>query len=210
MSVKFPNRKMYLLKHLKPSEDVAGGPWQSEGEFDTALIEEVAKIVEMLIQKDTCIVVPAGYNNYHPDRATTIAKKKAQVQSGDIEDAGLAVKPFRPSMDRPRTVLRHQPTYPTAASLRDMIMELGVIKDKDIQESDMEQLLEMMVLEGRLEKISRTNYRLVLRPQDVEYEGLNGFVDAPCGTCPVFDLCGDSGEISARTCVYFTEWLATE
>jgi DNA-directed RNA polymerase III subunit RPC6 len=66
----------------------------------------------------------------------------------------------------------------------------------------------MMVLEGRLEKLSGTNYRLAMKAQDVD-EGMNGFVDAPCGTCPVFDLCGDSGEITARTCVYFTEWLSS-
>ena len=50
MSVKFPNRKMYLLKHLRPSEDIAGGPWQSEGDFDTALIETISGIVAQLFQ----------------------------------------------------------------------------------------------------------------------------------------------------------------
>jgi DNA-directed RNA polymerase III subunit RPC6 len=72
----------------------------------------------------------------------------------------------------------------------------------------MEQLLEMMVLDGRLEKISGTNYRTVLTATDTKV--YNGFVDAPCGNCPVFDLCGDEGEISARSCVYFGQWLETQ
>ena len=207
MSVKFPNRKMYLLKHLKPSEDVAGGPWQTEGEFDTALIEIACKAVESLVQRETCIMVPAGYNNYAPeDRSEAIAAKKAHVQAGDIEDLG--VKPFRPPM-KPRLVPRHEVKYPTAASLRDALMSTGIIRDKEVQESDMEQLLEMMVLDSRLEKISGTNYRLATKAMS-NTERWNGFVDAPCGTCPVFDLCGDGGAISARTCVYFGEWLETD
>lgn len=207
MSVKFPARKMYLLKHLRPSEDIAGGPWQSEGDFDMALIDTVSRIVEQLIQKETCVTVPPGYNNY--DRSAAIAQKKAQLRAAhDIEDAP-PVKPYHPPRNnKPRIVLSHDPKLPTAASLLEQIVSLGIIRDKVIRESDMEQLLDMMVLEGRLEKIG-ANYRLALRPSDAG-EGMNGFVDAPCGTCPVFDLCGDSGEISARTCVYFAEWLGTE
>jgi DNA-directed RNA polymerase III subunit RPC6 len=207
MSVKHPNRKMYLLKHLRPSEDMAGGPWQSEGEFDLPLIEAISKIIEQIIQRDTCVMVPPGYNNYqNVDRAEAIAQKKAQVQGvRDIEEA-LPVRSVRPQVAR--LVTLHNPKYPTASSLRENIMASGIIKEKEIKDADMEQLLEMMVLEGRLEKVGRTNYRLTLRA--TETEGLNGFVDAPCGTCPVFDLCGDSGEITARTCVYFGEWLATD
>lgn len=209
MSVKTPNRKMYLLKHLRPSEDIAGGPWQSEGEFDIALINTVERLVEQIIARNTCVQVPAGYNAY--DRSAAIAVKKDQVQGHgvmDIEDAP-AVKPYHPPANTKSRVLLHQPKYPTAASLRNDIMALNVIKDKDIRESDMEQLLEMMVLEGRLEKMSGTNYRLAMKAVDAGDDGLNGFVDAPCGTCPVFDLCTDTGEISARTCVYFGEWLGT-
>jgi DNA-directed RNA polymerase III subunit RPC6 len=208
MSVKYPNRKMYLLKHLRPSEDMAGGPWQSEGEFDVALIDTVSKIVEKIINKATTIAIPANYNNY--DRTAAIAHKKAQVQAQvqDIEETP-ATKSFRPPKTKPREVLQSEPKYPTALHLRDEVDRLRVIKDKTIQESDMEQLLEMMVLEGRLEKVSGLYYRLAQKVENTD-DGMNGFVDAPCGTCPVFDLCQDEGEISARTCVYFGEWLGTE
>jgi DNA-directed RNA polymerase III subunit RPC6 len=206
MSVKHPNRKMYLLKHLRPSEDMAGGPWQSEGEFDTALIETISRIVEKFVEEQTCISVPPGYNDYEAIETTPKKGQKRGVQ--DIEDAP-AVKRARPSRAAPRQVLRQDPKYPTAASLLNDVLNLNVIKGpKNIRENDMEQLLEMMVLEGRLEKLTATNYRLAMKNKDAD-EGLNGFVDAPCGTCPVFDLCGDSGEISARTCVYYSEWLST-
>ncbi|RAR09288.1 dna-directed rna polymerase iii subunit [Stemphylium lycopersici] len=213
MSVKFPNRKMYLLKHLKPSEDIAGGPWQSEGDFDTALIDTISGIVAQYVENETCIRVPGNWNDYEiaGDRTAAIARKKAEVQGiQDIEDIAPAVKPYHLSRDPNITKLvhRHNPQYPTAASVANWLNAKEILRGKTVREDDMEQLLEMMVLDDRLEKISGTNYRTVLRASDTKV--FNGFVDAPCGNCPVFDLCGDEGEISARTCVYFGQWLETE
>jgi DNA-directed RNA polymerase III subunit RPC6 len=214
MSVKFPNRKMYLLKHLRPSEDIAGGPWQSEGDFDTALIETISGIVAQYIENETCIKVPGNWNEYvrSDDRTAEIAHKKAQVQGQgirDIEDAP-AVKPYHAPPRDPaasKIVHRNSPQYPTSASVAEWLNSKEILRGKTVREDDMEQLLEMMVLDGRLEKISGTNYRTVLTAVDTKV--YNGFVDAPCGNCPVFDLCGDEGEISARTCVYFGQWLET-
>lgn len=211
MSVKYPNRKMYLLKHLQPSEDIAGGPWQSEGDFDAALIEAISGAVAQLVENETCIKVPGNWNDYgQHDRAAEIAHKKAQVQGvRDIEEAP-AVKPYVPGRDpsASRIVHKNNPQYPTAASVAQWVNSKGILRGKSCREDDMEQLLEMMVLDGRLEKISGTSYRTVLSAVDTKV--YNGFVDAPCGNCPVFDLCGDEGEISARTCVYFGQWLETE
>lgn len=211
MSVKFPNRKMYLLKHLRPSEDIAGGPWQSEGDFDTALIETISGIVAQYIENETCIRVPGNWNDYErPDRTAEIAQKKAQVQGiRDIEDAP-AVKPYHQPREpsSSKVVHKNNPQYPTSASVAEWLNSKEVLRGKIVREDDMEQLLEMMVLDGRLEKISGTNYRTVLTAVDIKV--YNGFVDAPCGNCPVFDLCGDEGEISARTCVYFGQWLETQ
>lgn len=212
MSVKFPNRRMYLLKHLRPSEDIAGGPWQTEGDFDVALIEACTAAVAQYVEHQTCIKVPGNWNDYAPtNRMAAIAQKKAQVQGvRDIEDAP-PVRPYRPPMDpnSSKIVYRDSPHYPTAASVAEWLMSTGLLKGgKQVRQDDMEQLLEMMVLDGRLEKTSGTNYRTVLLATDTR--AFNGFVDAPCGNCPVFDLCGDEGEISARSCVYFGEWLGTD
>lgn len=210
MSVKFPNRKMYLLKHLQPSEDIAGGPWQSEGDFDIALIDTISGIVAQYVENETCIKVPGNWNEYvSEDRTAAIAQKKAEVQRvRDIEEAP-AVKPYRPSRDpnSSRLVHKNNPQYATAASVAEWLNSKEILRGKHVREDDMEQLLEMMVLDGRLEKISGTNYRTVLTAADTKV--YNGFVDAPCGNCPVFDLCGNEGDISARTCVYFGEWLDT-
>lgn len=212
MSVKYPNRKMYLLSYLEPSEEIAGGLWQREGEFDIGMIDQVSQIVNQVVERETCIRVPANWNNYQPtDRAAAIAHKKAHVQGRlrDIED-GLPVRPYKPPShgNATRLVHRSNPTYPTASSLTTFINAADIMKGLVAREADMEQLLEMMTLDGRLEKVTAIAYRTALNTNDTKT--YNGFVDAPCGTCPVFDLCADDGDISARTCVYFGEWLGTE
>lgn len=208
MSVKFPNRKMYLLKHLTPSEDIAGGPWQSDGDFDTALIEAISAAVAQHVEHETCVRVPGNWNDYdRSDRVSAIARKKAEVQGiRDIEDA-LPVRPYK-DPNSTRIVHKHNPNYATSVTVAEWLNSKSVLRGKTVSEDDMEQLLEMMVLDGRLEKISGNNYRTVLTATDTKV--FNGFVDAPCGNCPVFDLCGNEGEISARTCVYFGQWLETE
>jgi DNA-directed RNA polymerase III subunit RPC6 len=147
MSVKTPNRKMYLLKHLKPSEEVAGGPWQNEGDFDSALIEVAAKVIGNKVQDDTCARVPGNWNTYASnDRHAAIAHKKAQAKRvPDIEDA-LPVQPYHPPIDpgASRLVHRSNPLYPTRLTLAAYLNEIQLLRGKVVRESDMEQLLEMM------------------------------------------------------------------
>jgi DNA-directed RNA polymerase III subunit RPC6 len=208
-SVKGGSKKMYILKDLKPSEDVAGGPWQSDGDFDMGLIEVAVQLTTQYVQRETLVKVAPNWNNYVPaDRSAAIAQKKAQVHAvRDIEDAPPAL--YRPPVRRnAHFVHKTNAPYVTAASAAAFINSSGVIRGKTVRDSDMEQLLEMMVLDGRLEKANVTSYRSVLDATDTHV--FNGFVDAPCGTCPVFDLCIDEGPISARTCQYFADWLGTE
>ncbi|KAF2006280.1 RNA polymerase Rpc34 [Amniculicola lignicola CBS 123094] len=207
MSVKFPNRKMYLLKHLIPSEDIAGGPWQSDGEFDAPLIEIVTSLIHQYVEKETSVHVPGDWNDWVAhDRAAAIAKKRTQVQVSDIEDTPLPS--YRPPRSRSHFVPRADPRYPTIQSIRKFIVDSNIIRERKVRDEDIEQLLDVMVLEGRLEKMKGKSYRTP--PGTKNTDSFNGFVDAPCGTCPVFDQCMDEGPISARTCVYFGEWLGTE
>lgn len=48
--------------------------------------------------------------------------------------------------------------------------------------------------------------RTALRQLELEEVGRGGATEVPCMKCPVFDICGDGGPISARTCKYFDEW----
>jgi len=212
MSVRNPSRKMYLLKHLRASEEIAGGPWQTDGEFDRALIDIASEVVAKKVQQETCIKVPApSKSRISPERAARIAQKVAERQAQakavrDIEDS-TPDNSYHPPLET-RLVHRHNPFFPNAAGLTEYLNGTHLLRERTVREQDMEQLLEMMVLEDRIEKVSATSYRTVLLPASKKV--YNGFVDAPCGNCPVFEQCQSEGPISARTCVYFGEWLGTE
>ncbi|KAF2196298.1 RNA polymerase Rpc34 [Delitschia confertaspora ATCC 74209] len=215
-NVKQPGRKMYLLADITPSDDISGGSWHVNGELDVALIDAVTYVVTQFVEKATWEKVPAGANRAAvAARRAAIAQKKAAVANGgalrDMEDA------FQPPMGRPQIMLvPRDPTntnFPTTGSILQHVNNSGIIRNLVVREEDMEQLLEMLVLDGRLEKMGATGYRTVkgAKVHDDDRSGSwNGFVDAPCGLCPVFALCGDEGEINARTCQYFAEWLGTE
>lgn len=36
---KYPTRKIYMLYHLQPSEEMTGGPWYTDNELDTEFIK---------------------------------------------------------------------------------------------------------------------------------------------------------------------------
>ena len=215
MSVKFPSRRMYLLKHLQPSPDVVGGRWQKDGDWDVALMDTVADIVAQYIQEETCILVPANWNPWRDsEMAPAIEKKKAEVRAAraavqDVEDTPR-LRPFKFDQDprAPQLLYRDEPSYPTATSVADWLNSKEILTDGGVTEEDMTHILEKMELQGRLQEMRGGGYRTDLATRRTKPS--NGFVDSPCGICPVFDRCGDSGEITARTCKYFAEWLGTE
>jgi len=76
------------------------------------------------------------------------------------------------------------------------------------------------VFDGRLERMGEDKYRSVRRSFEDVYNGRwqdleqqreagvgNGVSDAPCGRCPVFNLCEVGGPVNPENCVYFDEWL---
>lgn len=61
-TVKFPQRKMYILAGLQPGEDATGGAWFTDGVLDHELLEELARTLERRISHLSWnqIVDPAG------------------------------------------------------------------------------------------------------------------------------------------------------
>ena len=47
--VKFPGRKMFIKRGLKPNEEVTGGAWFTDGELDILMIDMVATVIEKLV-----------------------------------------------------------------------------------------------------------------------------------------------------------------
>ena len=109
--------------------------------------------------------------------------------------------------------------YPACSSILSFIESQKILKNRALREGDLDELLEVLTWENRLERMPSGGYRTVWRPphgRDPESSKLEsgrtgstarGLIDAPCGSCPVFNDCTENGPISPNTCIYFQNWL---
>jgi DNA-directed RNA polymerase III subunit RPC6 len=98
--------------------------------------------------------------------------------------------------------------YPTVPEITRAINQSG-ISGVVMKEAEMRQLLETLCWDGRLMKVmDGKGYKTVHRPKTHDADAsANGLTEAPCGRCPVFDLCEENGPVNAGSCTYFQEWL---
>jgi DNA-directed RNA polymerase III subunit RPC6 len=123
--------------------------------------------------------------------------------------------------------------YPTAYEIAEFIHKSGITNNTTLSEDDVQQLVDILCYDGLVEPVvvgRRKGYRTArisrqepddtARIKEMEGGGLevllgppppsNGFVEAPCGRCPVFELCEEGGPVNPTNCVYFPRWLGLE
>lgn len=127
--------------------------------------------------------------------------------------------------------------YPTVAEMAKFIHETGITNNTTLGEADIQQLVDVLTYDGLIEPVRvgrRRGYRVAratkqdtvpFHKRQKEREagvGLNlslvpgaeplsnGLTEAPCGRCPVFELCEEGGPVSPSNCVYFLQWLDLE
>ncbi|KAH6853981.1 RNA polymerase Rpc34 [Chaetomium sp. MPI-CAGE-AT-0009] len=127
--------------------------------------------------------------------------------------------------------------YPTVAEIAKFIHDTGITNNTTLGESDIQQLVDVLSYDGLIEKVRvgrRRGYRVAraVKQDTVPFHkrqkereagiGLDlplvpgaepigsGLTEAPCGRCPVFELCEEGGPVSPSNCVYFLQWLDLE
>ncbi|CZT22080.1 uncharacterized protein RCC_07949 [Ramularia collo-cygni] len=115
-------------------------------------------------------------------------------------------------------------SYPTATAIHQFLTSSDAIKPTkaaSLTVPEIQGCIDVLVWDDKLERIQNSDgiewgYRTVrgvtFKPPgatfDLEDMGRgNALTDAPCGRCPVFDVCSDDGPINATECVYFDQWL---
>ena len=127
--------------------------------------------------------------------------------------------------------------YPTVAEIAKFIHDTGITNNTTLGESDIQQLVDVLSYDGLIERVRvgrRRGYRVAraVKQDTVPFHkrqkereagvGLDlplvpgaeplgsGLTEAPCGRCPVFELCEEGGPVSPSNCVYFLQWLDLE
>ena len=209
-NVKYPQKKIYMLATLQPSEDVTGGAWFTDGVLDADFIRGLGGWVERWVSS----------KSWFDSSSASQQKNKRQKVRGDTAKAREAQYLPYPAFYK---------GYPTVSDVTNAINKSG-LTPVTMSEASVGQLLEMLCYDGKLISVRNGKaYKSIKKPsqislqrqlglqvegvdggvkeQDPLTQGTNGMTEVPCGCCPVFSLCQEGGPVNAETCEYFDPWF---
>jgi DNA-directed RNA polymerase III subunit RPC6 len=232
-----PTKRMYILYSLEPAEESVGGVFYEGGELEDALVNVLSDLVVDYVDRHSWVELPKA----HPSRTKDARKKSKERQSSVLEEN---TKPYTAAANGQRfkipigrvnegALVPYPPSfrdYPDAQAILDHINDGKVLKEqRTLNIEDMNQLIKTLILDDRLEEMSKGRYRSVRRvwkdgldnigahtaplvaPVNNESSGIgpgNGLTEMPCGRCPVSQDCRIGGKISPDNCVYMADWLS--
>lgn len=233
-NVEHPNKKMYIKASIQPSDRATGGPWYTDQNLDEAFIDQLQKVVFDFIKRESSYVSRHGH-----DSRTQVPKKgvlKGGEDKGRKRDAReMNEPPSKVSKTSAASTSRHDillplpagyTRYPTVRDVARFLSASGITNTTILAVEDVQKLIDVLVWDRLVDPIriaGRMGYRVSrIVKQNTESwagrEGLEGgpepyvspYTEAPCGRCPVFDLCEEGGPVGPNNCVYFTQWLGLD
>ena len=186
-SVQYQSRKIYMLAHLDPAEDISGGSWYEDGELDVAFIEYMRKAVFKSIQDESFQRIEAATDPTDDDPGI----------HGEWP-MGATSQLFYP---HPAGFTG----YATLAHVTQCLKKSKVI-NVSLMSGEIQQIIDDLCWDGKVVRMGNGRYKAKLIPTESLKVG-NGLTDAPCGRCPAFDLCEEGGPVDASNCEYLDKWL---
>ena len=188
-TIRFPNRKTYMLYDLNVSENVTGGPFydKENAEIDVDFVQVMAEWAERYI---------IGRSWYHTSIPHSVNRNTKDPRAKVSRDRSNNMLPMPPGYTG----------YPTIAEITRDLNKSG-LSNTLMKEAEMQQLIDILCWDGRIEKAwSGQGYRAVRQLDRSESD--IGLAESPCGRCPNLDICHDDGPVNTKSCVYFPDWLA--
>eukprot|EP00033_Pygsuia_biforma_P001017 GCRY01001162.1.p1 GENE.GCRY01001162.1~~GCRY01001162.1.p1 ORF type:complete len:313 (+),score=67.80 GCRY01001162.1:270-1208(+) len=183
-SVASKNKKVYMLYDLEPAKELTGGAFYSEQEFDAQFVEVVSKLAFMYI-KENPNTTTANIHSFVQGHAAVQADLK-------LEDVHTVLQ----TLVYDNLILCIDPT---AKRLRGA----AVSQDDGAGVPGSDPAKEAAKKAAELKRLVGLQFRAL--PNPVPNSALTS---TPCGVCPVYADCEETGPISPATCAYFEQWLA--
>jgi DNA-directed RNA polymerase III subunit RPC6 len=217
-SVEHQNRKMYIKASLQPSNRATGGSWYTDGSLDEDFIETIMKVLYQYVKKRSWYnsgdkhrkkQPKKTHRKASPEEVKAVRDKALGPREGKMEDREPGAKT---EYERLLPLPAGYQEYPTVDEMTAFILEKGVSKDCTLSSQEIEQLLDVLVYDGKIERLvagpDAFAYKAVRKTFLEEDEQMNSVLtEAPCGRCPVFDLCEEGGPVGPSNCEYFSAWL---
>jgi DNA-directed RNA polymerase III subunit RPC6 len=220
-SVEHPTRKMYIKSSLSPSDRATGGPWYTDGELDEEFIDMVMKILYDYIMKRTFYLSKSAMKEAQRS-PKKVVKKMAPEQIKAMRDQELGPRGVEPGQVDERTArrIRYESLYPMPAGYQGyptlneltLFVENGQFFSQILTANDIQTLLDIMCYDDKIERVVAGSegvaYKALRKSLLDEDEISSVLTEAPCGRCPVFDLCEEGGPVGPSNCEYFNDWLS--
>ncbi|KAH0489155.1 hypothetical protein TgHK011_009599 [Trichoderma gracile] len=119
--------------------------------------------------------------------------------------------------------------YPTVRDIARLLSSSGITNNTILSEGDVKKLVDVLVWDNLVEPVKvagRIGYRVsrVARQSVESWAGrddptgraggpelyVSPLTEAPCGRCPVFELCEEGGPVGPSNCEYFQKWLGKD
>lgn len=210
---------------LQPSESMSGGIWYDNGSLDEVFIDQITQALYHYIHSKTF------YFSSYKSRKPTVTKRKATAGKSTAElhamrdEAMEAQVKLEDNDDYDVREAKHDAMLPMPAGYQKYAtltectrhIHSSKISSVPLVEENIQDLLNCLMWDGKIEAIT-TNpaavmYRAIRKTaREMDMEGdfggpSNGLTEAPCGACPVFDICEEGGPVAPSNCEYFKKWL---
>lgn len=234
-NVEHPNKKMYIKASIRPSDRATGGPWYTDQNLDEAFIEELQRVVFDFVKRQSSYHSTHAGRSQVPKKGVL----KGGVEKSKKRDAsamdGSSAKPGRTAAAAPRREAALLPLpagytgYPTVRDIARLLSSSGITNNTILSEDDVKKLVDVLVWDNLLEPVKiagRLGYRVsrVAKQSTESWAGredptgrdggpepyVSPYTEAPCGRCPVFEVCEEGGPVGPSNCEYFKRWLGTE
>ncbi|ODA79362.1 hypothetical protein RJ55_04955 [Drechmeria coniospora] len=119
--------------------------------------------------------------------------------------------------------------YPTVRDIARLLSSSGITNNTILSEEDVRKLVDVLVWDNLLEPVKiagKLGFRVarVAKQSTESWAGredptgraggpepyASPYTEAPCGRCPVFDLCEEGGPVGPSNCEYFKQWLGLD
>ena len=172
-NVKHPQRKMFIVAGLQPSEEATGGAWYTDGELDIALLTVIGDTIEEFVSRRSWVPI---VEETQPLTTGTNNKRKTPHDGFDVKGKGKAkiarIDDSQPRSESPemkhktpkhhkshqrKTYVPQEPGFSGYPTLSDITHHINTSKvtTSVFPQNAILQLLEIMVYDDRLATIER-------------------------------------------------------
>jgi DNA-directed RNA polymerase III subunit RPC6 len=220
-SVEHPTRKMYIKSSLSPSDRATGGPWYTDGELDEEFISNAMEVLFHYILRRTFYESKSARREAERNPKKVIRKMTPEqakalrndalgprgVNAGDMDEKNARRIRYESMLPMPAGYQK----YPTLDELT-LFVENSNAFAQILTANDIQTLLDIMRYDDKIEKVvggpAGVSYKALRKTLLDEDDRSSVLTEAPCGQCPVFDLCEEGGPVGPSNCEYFSDWLS--